>query len=288
MTKIATSPAASLWGDVWKRFKKNKTAYTSLIFLILLGLMAIFAPQVTPFSYEEQDISRQLLGPNHINWMGTDSLGRDLYSRIIYGARMSLAVGVIVAFIAFVIGTLYGALGGYVGGRLDHLFMRICDILDTFPSLLLMILILTFTRRSLFGIFFALSIVGWVREARLVRGQVLQVKEMTYIEAARAVGTRGWVIVLRHVLPNILGPLIVTLTFQIPQAMLAEAFLSFIGLGLPPPFSSWGTLASEGWRALRSYPHLIIFPGSAIFVTMLAFNFLGDGLRDAIDPHLKD
>jgi oligopeptide transport system permease protein len=287
----------SLWTEAWKRLKKNRAAYLSLWIIVVVCLVAIFAPLLAPYSYETQDIDRMLLAPNAHNWLGTDSLGRDLLSRIIYGARMSMAVGIFTAIVSLVVGGIYGAVSGWCGGWVDSILMRVIDILFAIPSLVLLILIgVIFNSvkffsspelKALTGIFLALSVVGWVSLARLVRGQVLQVREMLYVEGARALGASSIRIVFRHIFPNILGPIIVMLTFQIPANILFESFLSFIGLGLQPPYSSWGVLANDGWRA-RSYPFLVLYPGIALFVTMLAFNLLGDGLRDAFDPKLKN
>lgn len=292
-----TKKSKSLWSDAWKRLKKNRGATISLYLICAICLIAIFAPWIAPFSFATQNIDRALMGPNDINWLGTDSLGRDLFSRIIYGARMSMAVGIFTAIFSLIVGGIYGAISGWMGGWVDSVLMRIIDVLYAIPSLILLILVgVIFSSMNLFenpelkalvGIFMALSVVGWVSLARLVRGQILQVREMLFVEGARALGASPWRIVLRHVVPNILGPVIVMLTFQIPANILFESFLSFIGLGLQPPYSSWGVLANDGWRA-KSYPHLILFPGIALFVTMLAFNLLGDGLRDAFDPKSKD
>ncbi len=308
MTKTAQTPVIqdeplvgaqggkSLWSDGWKRLRRNRAAVWSLWLIIGVCLMAILAPWISPYSFETQNIDRALMSPNATNLLGTDSLGRDMLSRIIYGARMSMSVGIFTAIFSLIIGGLYGAVSGWLGGWVDAVMMRVIDILYAIPSLVLLILVgVVFNSVNIFenpelkaltGIFLALSVVGWVSLARLVRGQVLQVREMLYVEGARAIGASGWRIVARHIGPNILGPIIIMLTFQIPSNILFESFLSFIGLGLQPPFSSWGVLANDGWKA-KSYPHLIIYPGLALFVTMLAFNLLGDGLRDAFDPKLK-
>ncbi|HAR41965.1 MAG TPA: peptide ABC transporter permease [Bdellovibrionales bacterium] len=272
----------------WKRFKKNKLAVVSLVFLCLISMMAVFAPVITTYSYDEQNIEQRLETPSRQYWMGTDMLGRDLYSRVLYGARMSIAVGVCTALFSLVVGTLLGALAGYRGGWTDHLVMRGVDLFYIFPSLLFAIILMMFLGRGFVGIILALGATAWVTQARLVRAQVLQARELAYVEAARAMGVRSIPIIFRHILPNLWGPIIVSLTMQIPSNIMAESFLSFIGLGLQPPFSSWGTLANEGFRAMRSYPHLIIFPGTILFVTMLAFNYLGDGLRDVLDPHNRE
>lgn len=223
--------------------------------------------------------------------MGTDGLGRDLFTRVLYGARVSIAVGIGTAFIALVIGTLYGLISGYIGGSLDNFLMRIVDVFYSLPDLLIFILLSLLFGRNIVGILIALGLVTWVRFARITRGQVLQAKELIYVEGARAVGASHARIILRHILPNIMGPVLVTLTFSIPAAILAESTLSFIGLGINDPYSawgtSWGTLAQDGWRAMRTYPHIILFPGLAILLTILSFNFLGNGLRDIMDPKGK-
>lgn len=277
--------------------KKNKLALVCAYFIGFVCLVALTAKWISPYSFEEQNISRILEGPSLSHIMGTDKLGRDLFSRVIYGSRMSMAVGVITAIISLLLGAFFGAISGWFGGWVDAIIMRTVDIAYSIPSLVIMILVKVifdsldlFTHpelRALTGTLIALSIVGWVTLARLVRGQVLQVKSMLYIEAGRAIGLKNGHLLLKHVFPNILGPVIVMLTFRIPANILFESFLSFIGLGLQPPYSSWGVLASDGADLLESYPHLIIFPGAALFLTMMAFQLLGDGLRDAFDPKMK-
>jgi oligopeptide transport system permease protein len=271
----------------WKRFIRHRLAVVSLAFLTSMGLLAAAAPLVTRFSYEEQNISAKLQGPSLTHWMGTDTLGRDLYSRILYGARMSLAVGISTAIFALALGTLTGAWAGYRGGLTDAVLMRVTDLFFIFPSLLMAILIMVLLGRGFSGILLAIGLTSWVTQARLVRGLFLQAREFPYVESARSMGAGTGSIIFRHILRNLWGPIIVSLTYQIPTNIMAESFLSFIGLGLQPPFSSWGTLANEGFRAMRSYPHLLIFPSVFLFLTMLAFNYLGDGLRDAVDPHSR-
>ncbi|MGE0763432.1 MAG: ABC transporter permease [Bdellovibrionales bacterium] len=288
----------SLWQEGWKRLARNRVAVVSGVFIVILCFMAVFAYQLSPYAFDEQYMDKILAAPTSEHWLGTDSLGRDMLSRLIHGARMSMAVGIVTALISLFVGAAYGAVAGWMGGRVDALLMRFVDILYSVPTLVLLILVKVifdsvplFTNpelKALTGMLLALSVVGWVTLARMVRGQVLQVKQMVYIEAAQALGASGPRIVMRHIFPNILGPIIVILTFQIPSNILYESFLSFLGLGLQPPYSSWGVLANEGWRSLRSYPHLIISPGIALFTAMLAFNLLGDGLRDAFDPQMKD
>lgn len=277
----------------FRRFKKNRAAVFSGFFIVLVCFIAIFAEKIAPYSFKTQNIDHVLEGPTADYFFGTDSLGRDLLSRVIFGAQMSMAVGILTALISVLVGGIYGAIAGWVGGWVDSLMMRFLDTLDAIPSLVLLILVgLVFTAyqpfesphiRALFGVLFALSIVGWVGLARLVRGQVKQARELLFVEGAIAMGAKPSRILLKHIAPNIMGPVVVMLTFQIPSNILFESFLSFVGLGLQPPFSSWGVLANDGWRA-KSSPHLIVFPGIVLFLTMLAFNLFGDGLRDAVDP----
>lgn len=268
----------------WKRFKQHRFGYWSLILLVVITLAAIVAPLITIHAYDAQSIFEKLELPSKKYWFGTDSLGRDLYARVVYGARMSLAVGVLTALLALTVGTILGAWAGYKGGWIDRIIMNVVDVFYIFPSILIAILLSLFLGRGFVGILLALGLTSWVTQARLVRNQVLQQKSLAYVESARAMGVRGFGIVFRHILPNIFGPMIVALTFQIPTNIMSESFLSFIGLGLQPPYSSWGTLANEGFRAMKSFPHLILFPGIILFLTLLAFNYLGDGLRDLLDP----
>jgi len=258
----------------------------SFTFLFLLVGLAFFASILAPYSFEEQDVSATLQPPSFEHWMGTDRLGRDLFSRTLFGTRVSMTVGIVTALSALIIGSLYGAVSGYIGGRTDQIMMRGVDVVYALPDLLLIILLNMVIGRGILGILIALSLVSWVTVARLVRGEVLRLREQTYVEAAVALGANHTWILLRHLLPNTLGLLIVTVTFRIPAAILAESTLSFIGIGIAPPDASWGTLANEGWAAMRFSPHLILFPSSIIFTTILAFNFLGDGLRDAFDPSM--
>ncbi len=268
-------------------FRKRPLTLLSAIIITLLILSAISAPVIAPFSYDKQDTANILKTPDSKHIMGTDKLGRDLFSRILYGSQISLSVGIIATLIAMIIGVLYGAISGYKGGRLDNYMMRIVDIIYALPDILVIILITIIIGKGFFGIVLAISIVNWVGIARLMRGEVLKLKEQLYVESARAIGAGHWRIILRHILPNTLSPLIVTMTFRIPAAILSESTLSFIGLGLAPPFSSWGVLANDGWAALRFYPHLLIFPAIMIFITVMSFNILGDALKEAVDPQLR-
>ena len=256
-------------------------------FLFIIFSVSLLAPWVAPYSYQEQDTVNILAFPGIDHFLGTDRLGRDLLSRMIYGARVSLFVGVFSTLIALVIGTVYGTISAYVGGKTDNLMMRVVDVVFALPDLLMIILITVLMGRGVVGVFIALTMVSWVTIARLVRGEVLRIKEYPFILAAKALGASHFRIMLREIFPNILGILVVTLSFRIPVAILAESTLSFIGLGIAPPASSWGTLASDGWTAIKFYPHLILFPSQAIFFTILSFNFLGEGLREYLDPRAQ-
>ena len=256
-------------------------------FLFIIFSVSLLAPWVAPYSYQEQDTLNILAFPGVEHFLGTDRLGRDLLSRMIYGARVSLFVGVFSTLIALVIGTVYGTISAYAGGKTDNLMMRVVDVVFALPDLLMIILITVLMGRGVVGVFIALTMVSWVTIARLVRGEVLRIKEYPFILAAKALGASHFRIMLREIFPNILGILVVTLSFRIPVAILAESTLSFIGLGIAPPASSWGTLASDGWTAIKFYPHLILFPSLAIFFTILSFNFLGEGLREYLDPRAQ-
>lgn len=256
-------------------------------FLFIIFSVSLLAPWVAPYSYQEQDTVNILAFPGIDHFLGTDRLGRDLLSRMIYGARVSLFVGVFSTLIALVIGTVYGTISAYVGGKTDNLMMRVVDVVFALPDLLMIILITVLMGRGVIGVFIALTMVSWVTIARLVRGEVLRIKEYPFILAAKALGASHFRIMLREIFPNILGILVVTLSFRIPVAILAESTLSFIGLGIAPPASSWGTLASDGWTAIKFYPHLILFPSLAIFFTILSFNFMGEGLREYLDPRAQ-
>lgn len=287
----------SLSQQAIKSFRANKVALFCLWFIGVICFLAIFADFLAPFGFDEQHIDHLLEGPSLKFWLGTDHLGRDMASRLIYGARMSMAVGLLTALTSLGIGLVYGAFAAWMGGWVDSIMMRVVDMLYSIPTLVLLILVkVIFDSVNLFdhpelramtGILVSLSLVGWVTLARVVRGQVLQVKQMLFVEAARSMGSGGFFILARHVIPNILGPIIVLLTFKVPSNILFESFLSFLGLGLQPPYSSWGVLANEGWRSMSTYPHLMIGPGLALFLTMLAFNLFGDGLRDAFDPQMR-
>ena len=263
----------------------------SLIFVVAVATLGFLAPWISPDGAGGFEEKRILESPSLAHLMGTDGLGRDLLTRVLYGARVSMAVGIGTALIALVIGTAYGLVSGFKGGNLDHLMMRVVDIFYGLPDMLIFILLSLLLGRNIGGLLVALGLVSWVRFARIARGQVLQAKEFLFVEGARAIGASRRRIILRHILPNILGPIIVTLTFSIPAAILAESTLSFIGLGINDPYSAWGTswgsLAQDGWRAMRTYPHILFFPAAAIFLTILAFNTLGNALSDLLNPRGK-
>ncbi|SHJ99156.1 ABC transporter permease [Paramaledivibacter caminithermalis] len=361
-------PSLTYWQDAWRRLKLNKASMGGLFTIILLIIIAVFGPLVSPYTYYDQDLNLasiphrfeiyQVDENNHVYlhkalrmytvtakgevlekltpvennvmkkyqvyevngkkitvdysskpiqlksedgniiqplkkvwnkrfWFGTDELGRDLLIRVIYGARISLLIGFIAAIVNFTIGVLYGGTSGYLGGRADNIMMRIVDIINTIPLVLYVILIMVVIGSGLRSIIITLGTIYWVNMARIVRGQILSLKEQEFVLAAKTLGADTWRILVRHLIPNAMGPIIVTMTMMIPTAIFTESFLSFIGLGVSAPMASWGTLCNDALGGLRSYPYLLFFPSLAICITMLAFNFLGDGLRDALDPRLR-
>lgn len=280
-------PSMSYWQDVWRRLKENRLAMAGLVTVIGIILIAVFGPMLSPYSYSDQFLDQQGVSPSLKFWFGTDTLGRDILVRVMYGARISLAVGFVASFISLTVGVLYGGISGYFGGKVDNIMMRIVDVFYSIPLMLYVILLMVILQPGLKTIFIAIGLVYWVEMARIVRGQVLALKEQEFVLAARALGAGTGRILLRHLIPNSMGPIIVTVTMAIPQAIFTEAFLSFIGLGVSAPAASWGMLANDAVSAIRSYPHMLMFPALAIAITMLAFNFLGDGLRDALDPRLR-
>jgi len=273
--------------DAWLRLKKNKAAMAGLCIIIFVTLLAILGPMLSPYSYSDQSLADANQAPTPAHWFGTDNLGRDLVTRVCYGARISLSIGIVASLINLGVGVLYGGVSGYFGGRTDSVMMRIVDILYGIPLLLYVILLMVVLKPGLLNVFIALGLVYWLRMARIVRAQVLSLKELEYVLAARVLGAGHSRLIFGHLLPNSLGPIIITLTLSIPEAIFTEAFLSFIGLGVSAPMASWGVLASEGVVTLRSYPFQLLFPAVAISLTMLGFNFLGDGLRDALDPRMR-
>jgi oligopeptide transport system permease protein len=280
-------PQVSYWSDAWRRLQRNKAAVISLYVIILIGLAAVVGPWISPYSYSDQSLMMQNLPPSAEHWFGTDNLGRDLLVRCLYGARISLLVGVFATLISLTIGVLFGGIAGFLGGKVDNVMMRIVDVFYAIPLLLWVILLMVLLKPGLQNILIAIGVTYWLNMARIVRGQVLSLKEQDYILAARTIGANKPRIILRHLIPNAIGPILVIATFNIPQAIFTEAFLSFIGLGVGAPQASWGMLASDALGGLRSFPYQLFFPATAICLTMLAFNFLGDGLQDALDPRLR-
>jgi len=302
--RIAVKPrrSAGLWSDAFGRLRKNRLAILGLVIVTLFLFVGVFGPLIAPWPYQVQDLQPVFANgnrplppgsPNHL--LGTDSLGRDLLSRLLDGARISVSVAFVVQFVILALGVPIGALAGWFGGRLDNVLMRITDVIYAFPDLLFIILLSVAFRQTFFGqaldglllVFVAIGLTSWVTVARLVRGQMLALKETEFVEAARAIGVSDRRIVMRHLLPNGIGPVIVAITLGIPGAILAESTLAYIGVGVQPPRASWGSLIAEGQKYVRSEPHLVVFPAICIALALIGFTFLGDGLRDALDPKLK-
>lgn len=280
-------PRTTYWQDVIRNFRQNKLALAGLVVITVLVVMAIIGPYLSGYTYDEQNYKMISNPPNSEYWFGTDTLGRDLFTRVWYGARISLAVGVLTTLMVFVIGVLYGGISGYFGGKVDEIMMRVVEILSSIPFLLWVILLMVIMEPGLKTIFIALGAVYWLNMARLVRGQVLYLKEQEYVLAARVLGASPLRILARHIIPNTMGPIIVAMTLMIPEAIFTEAWLSFLGLGVSAPMASWGSLASDGVTAITAYPWQLFFPALLICIAMLAFNFVGDGLRDALDPRAR-
>jgi dipeptide transport system permease protein len=285
--KIA-KPSISYWGDVWRRLKENKLAMFGLIIIVILGVMAIVGPYLSGYTYYEQDFTRKNLRPNAEHWFGTDTSGRDIFTRAWYGARISLFIGLMAALIDFVIGIIYGGVSAIKGGRVDNFMMRLAEVLFSIPYLLMVILMMIVLERGMWPIIVAMTITGWIPMARLIRGQVLQLKEYDYVHAANAMGApMSWTL-RKHLIPNTLGPILVNVTLTVPTAIFAEATLSFLGLGIPAPEASWGTMASDSLSSiLVGNFYQLAIPALLISITMFAFNVFGDGLRDALDPKLR-
>jgi oligopeptide transport system permease protein len=282
-----TVQGRSLWQDAIARLRQNKLAMTGLWFLLFMVVIALLTPLIAPYSYDGQNLDMGATPPSLAHWLGTDTFGRDMLTRIMYGGRVSLAVGFIATTVALLIGVLWGAVAGYVGGKTDAVMMRIVDILYALPFMIFIILLMVVFGRSILLLFLAIGCVEWLTMARIVRGQVLTLRQQEFVDAAVVIGLSPWQIITRHIIPNALGPIIVYVTLTIPSVMLLEAFLSFLGLGIQPPESSWGLLISYGVETMEEYPWLLIFPGLALSLTLFALNFLGDGLRDALDPRVS-
>ncbi len=286
-------PSMSYWQDAWRRLKTNKVAMVAIIILLILVIMTIIGPHINEYKYEEliKDENGKVMKnvkPNSEFWFGTDHLGRDMFSRVWQGGRVSIIIGITGALIATVVGSIYGAIAAYFGGRIDTIMMRIVEVLISIPYLIVVILISILTdSKSLGTMLISLTLTGWCGMARLVRGQMLQIKQQEYIIAAEALGVRPWKIITKHLIPNSLGIILVSITFDIPGYIFSETFLSYIGLGIQAPNTSWGALASAAQQNFMFHPYQMFFPGLMIALTMLSFTLLGDGLRDALDPKLR-
>ena len=306
----------SLWKDAFKRLRKNKAAVAGFLFFGIMLVAAIIGPMLSPYSYEGQDLDRVNNPPwvysvqdyeashglplmhkdyvsifgidvNKKNLFGTDDLGRDMLTRLLFGARVSLAVGFLAGLVSLIIGVLYGSIAGYVGGRVDNLMMRFVDTLYSLPYMFFVILLMAIAGRHFVLLFIAIGAVSWLTTARIVRGQVISLKNLEFVEAAYASGTGHWGIITKHLIPNTLGPIIVYFSLIVPRAILEESFLSFLGLGVQAPMSSWGSMVANGRSAVLLYPYVVIIPGVALTLTLFSLNFIGDGLRDALDPRLR-
>ncbi|MEK8129706.1 ABC transporter permease [Paenibacillus filicis] len=280
-------PSLTYWKDAWRRLKKNKLAMFGLITLCTLALLSIFGPIFSKFDYATQNYDIKNLGPSAEHWFGTDDFGRDLWVRVWWGTRISLAIGLTAALLDLVFGVIYGGVSAYYGGRVDDIMQRIIEIVYSIPFLLISILLIIVLGPGFKTIIIAYAITGWVPMARLVRGQVLQLKEQEYVLAARTLGAGGARIILKHLVPNALGLIIVQITFIVPSAIFVESFLSFIGLGIRVPLASLGSLLSDGANSIRMYPHRVVSPTIIFSLILMSFNLLGDGLRDALDPKMR-
>ncbi|ANB91650.1 peptide ABC transporter permease [Moraxella ovis] len=290
---IQTAPTdingRSLWQDAWRRFRRNKAAIASIIILVLIAIFVTIAPMLMPFGYADTDWANMQSAPSMAtgHYFGTDTLGRDLLVRVAIGGRISLMVGIAGAFVAVLIGTVYGAISGYAGGKVDMLMMRFLEVLSAFPFMFFVILLVTLFGRNIFLIFVAIGLVSWLDVARMVRGQTLSLKNKEFIEAAHVTGLSNWKIITRHIVPNVLGVVVVYASLVVPGMILFESFLSFLGLGVQEPMTSWGALLQEGAQNMQVAPWQLLVPSVFLVVTLFCFNFIGDGLRDALDPKDK-
>ncbi|MED4073064.1 ABC transporter permease [Priestia endophytica] len=279
-----SKPSLSFWKDAFLRYRENKLAMFGTVLIILLLVMAIFAPIFSKYDYETTNLLNTNQPPSSEHWFGTDDLGRDIFVRTWEGARISLFIGLAAAFIDLIIGVIWGSIAGFRGGKTDEAMMRIADILWAIPYLLMVVLLMVILDKGLLPMIIAMSITGWINMARIVRGQVLQLKNQEFVLASQTLGAKTSRLLFKHLIPNSMGPILVTMTLTIPSAIFTEAFLSYLGLGVPAPLASWGTMATEGVPALEYYPWRLLFPATFICLTIFAFNVIGDGLRDALDP----
>ena len=287
LTDVINRPSISYWQNAFMKIKSDKLAVAGFIFIIFMVLVAVFVPLLSPYTYDGQDYGAVYQLPSATHLLGTDMFGRDVLVRIAYGARISLTIGIVTALVSLVVGVLFGGISGFFGGKVDMLMMRFVDVFSSVPSLLYSILLIMFMGPKMSSIVIAICMTYWLSPARQTRGQILSVKNQDFATAAKVVGESRGRILLRHLIPNSFGPIIVTVTLLVPSAIFEEAFLSFIGIGIAVPVASWGTLANDGMANMGMYPHLMLFPALAISLTMFALNFIGDGLRDALDPRLK-
>ena len=287
-TEHAARRQVGYWQDAWRRLRQNKTAMAALILLAVLLVMTLIGPNLTGYSFEQMDREAKNMAPSAQHWFGTDDLGRDLFTRVWQGGRVSMTIGLLGALVSTVIGVIYGSISAFFGGVVDNVMMRIVEILISIPYLIIVILISVITdSHSLGTLILALTLTGWCGTARLIRGQILQLREQEYVLAAEALGVSPLRVIVKHLIPNTLGLIIVGVTFDIPGYIFSEAFLSYIGLGIQPPETSWGALASAAQQNFRFYPYQLFLPSLMIALTMLSFTLLGDGLRDALDPRLR-
>lgn len=280
-------PSVSYFQDVWRRLGENKLSMIGLFIIVFITLAAIFGPMLSKYNYFSQNFDVANQGPSLAHWFGTDGFGRDMFTRILYGARISLTVGFAASILNVTIGVLYGGISGYFGGKVDSIMMRIVDIIYSIPMMIYVILLMLVLGAGLKSIIIALAISNWTSMARIVRAQILSLKQQEFVLAAKTIGASSFRILLRHLIPNSMGPIIVTLTLAIPSAIFSEAFLSFIGLGVSAPMASWGTLASDAMQGYQLYPYQLFFPALAICLTVYAFQLFGDGLSDALDPKMR-
>ena len=286
-TDIIVRPNIGYWADAWRRLKKNKVAMVSLVLLIIIIGMALIGPFLSPYAFDEQNYDILDKTPFGKHWFGTDNLGRDLFVRLWKGGRVSLLIGFVGTFVELFIGCLYGGVSGYFGGRIDNVMMRIVEVIVSVPYLIVVILLLIVLPPGIPTLILALCITGWTGIARLIRGQVMSLKQSEYVLAAQALGASSMRIIIKHLIPNTIGIILIYMSMDIPAFIFDEAFLIFLGLGVPSPNTSWGVLVFAGQGVMTNHPHELIFPAIAISLTMLAFNLLGDGLRDALDPKLR-
>lgn len=290
---VIVRPSVSYWQDVWSRLKRNKVSFFSLVLILLIIIGAVVVPEISKFPYDLTSLPNANKFPNAVHWFGTDSLGRDVFTRVFFGARYSIIIGILAAVVNLCIGVFYGGISGFFGGTLDIIMMRIVDFLYSIPLTIYVIILMTFLNppgsngSELGTIVLAFSISYWISMARIVRGEIIQLKQQEFVLAARALGASEWRILLRHLIPNCLGPITVTTMMLVPQAIFLEAFLSFLGLGLSAPKASLGTLCNDALQPLYLFPYQMFFPALMICLIILTFNLFGDGLRDALDPKMK-